>query len=172
MIVGISGKAGHGKNTLGMFIAMNLRGRGITSKTVALADHLKLDAQQYMGWNGEKDAVGRFALQKYGELMRQGNPNYWIKRLETPAMMASNDVYIITDIRYKNEAEWLRKNGGFIVRVEATKDGEPIPSDDHISETDLDDWKDWDWMVTAEYGDLDTLWKYAVRIAEMVVYKL
>lgn len=172
MIIGISGKARHGKNTIGMFLAMHLKSKGVASKQVGLADELKKDARLYFGWDGEKDALGRFALQRYGSLMRETNIDYWIERLQMSSMGVDEVVYVITDVRYKNEADWIRNHDGFLIRVEATVDGVPIPSTDHISETDLDDWKDWDWLITAEVGDFETLWERAGRVAEWIAYRL
>ncbi len=171
MIVGISGKARNGKNTLGLFLAMRLKALGVTSTQLAFAHRLKKDAI-LMGWNGEKDLVGRFALQKYGELMRELDKDYWINALGKSNPEIRNDVglWIITDVRYKNEAEWIRKNEGVLIRIERV--GIDKPGREHISETDLDIWTDWDWMVSANDGDLQEIWDMAGRIAEWICYRM
>jgi hypothetical protein len=118
MIVGISGKAGAGKDTLSLFIAMHLYAEGVPSRRLALADSIKRIAKD-LGWNGERDAVGRFALQRFGtELMRAKDSAFWIHQWEWSADARDDvKVWIVPDVRYRNEAEWVRAHKGILVRV-------------------------------------------------------
>lgn len=58
------------------------------------------------------------------------------------AEAAKHKDVVITDLRFTNEAEAVKKAGGFLVRID--RPGQ-MPGG-HISENDLDDWpeKDWD----------------------------
>jgi hypothetical protein len=173
MIVGISGKARAGKNTFGLLLAMNLKSIGVESEQLSFAHRLKKDAL-LMGWDGEKNPVGRFALQKYGEIMRSKDIDYWIDALgrANPDMLSNHKVYIITDVRYKNEAEWVRKNEGVLIRVERISFKMIDPEYEHISEKDLDKWTDWDWLIKADEGDFKELWESAGKVAEWMAYRL
>jgi hypothetical protein len=60
--------------------------------------------------------------------MRKLDPDYWVKKLDAEykreqlkqLFERGRDLYrfIITDLRYLNEAEWVVKNGGIVIRVE------------------------------------------------------
>lgn len=59
------------------------------------------------------------------------------------------DFWIITDVRFKNEAKIIKEKGGIVIRL----NGDPLNSkvgDDrnmnHQSEIDLDDYKDFDYV--------------------------
>ena len=68
----------------------------------------------------------------WGAGMRAVDPDHWIKRLYTslrPLTLLANDPpaddvarltcrCVITDVRYKNEADWVRSLGGLVVWVE------------------------------------------------------
>src|SRR3990170_6815122 len=129
MIVGFGGKAGAGKDTLSMFVAMHLYAERVTARRVALADSMKRIAKE-LGWNGQKDAVGRFALQRFGtELMRTKDQKFWINEWHAEKWRGwpggHVHVWLVPDVRYINEAVWVRENDGMLVRV--TKLG-PDPS--------------------------------------------
>ena len=69
--------------------------------------------------------------------------------------------WIITDMRFPNEAEAVRKRGGFLVRI--NKDIEGRINSDHDSETALDDYPYWD-LVIENNGSLGDLHKQAQDI--------
>lgn len=133
-----------------------------------------------MGWNGEKDVLGRFTLERFGKLMRDKSlqfpkKDYWIAALgrANPGLLDDDkQIRIITDVRYKNEAAWVRESGGVLIRVEKTKDGVLVSTSEHPVETELDRWTDWDWIVSAEEGDLDEIWEMAEKVALWLVYRL
>jgi 2-keto-4-pentenoate hydratase/2-oxohepta-3-ene-1,7-dioic acid hydratase in catechol pathway len=62
--------------------------------------------------------------------------DYWIKKMDD-AMVLLRSQYeniIIPDVRFLNEYEWVKNEGGVMIRVERSIDY----SDTHISETELD----------------------------------
>jgi len=114
MDVGFIGFAGAGKDTA----ALALIQRGWRRK--AFADRLK-DLAIHFGWNGEKDEKGRKLLQDLGMAARAYDPEFWIRHAEnsiahTPVEM-SKIPYVWTDIRFENEAQFVRSRGGIIIRV-------------------------------------------------------
>jgi len=145
LIIGISGKAEHGKNTVAALIAELLPDRRVVR--VALADALKREARDLFGWNGVKDETGRTLLQTHGVNRRSENLNYWISKA-FDAMTDPDAVYVIPDVRFKNEADAIRARGGVVWRVTRSEpDGSSfvnhLGSDqkNHVSETELDEYR-------------------------------
>ena len=128
--IGFIGLAGSGKDTA----AMALTARGW--RRMAFADRLKSLAFSF-GWDGHKDDKGRKLLQDLGMAARAYNPEFWINEANM-TLNCSGDVFaqiprVWTDVRFENEADFVRKRGGIIVRVRrpvAKQD-----ASDHVSET-------------------------------------
>ena len=126
--VGFIGLAGAGKDTA----ALALTCRGWRRK--AFADYLKIMAVSF-GWDGYKDERGRRLLQDLGMAARKYNPNFWIDQayygLNSMFVDLEKVPYAWTDIRFQNEAEFVRRRGGIIIRI-IRPSLESI--DDHVSE--------------------------------------
>lgn len=94
-------------------------------------------------WKKPMTPSARQLLQWVGsEYRRAQDENYWIKKLETAILEYSSFIFestvtfkniVISDIRFKNEALWLRKFGGQVWRV--NRPG--CKPDGHVSETEL-----------------------------------
>ena len=127
-IIGIAGPAGSGKDT----VAKAIRDELGHEKTVriAFADTLKeavkliyrfSDKQVYGDKKEDEDkywdVTPRHVLQQMGtEVARTLDPDIWIKsfhlRLMEPGYGQDNRILtIIPDVRYSNEATWIRKHG-------------------------------------------------------------
>lgn len=164
MIIGISGKLGSGKSTLADMIIHNYKledNEGIVRKSFAgklkyiVAYLAGIDEELTKTQEGKNTylkewgmTVGQF-LQKMGtEGMRQGvHLNGWVLSLFSEYNPDKKDTWIITDVRFKNEAQAIRDRGGILIRIE----GDPANINKnstreltHASEIDLDDWTDWD----------------------------
>ncbi len=150
MIVGISGKRGVGK-TLAQshFISHGF-------KPVSFAGELKLmaksmfpftendftvPAKKEANWKGHDWSPRTFMIH-LGEFLRFHEPNYWLNRgLEACKDHVKNN-YVFDDVRYKNEAEAIKKLGGVLLRIERYPKQNPYGKDlDTPSETDLDDYR-------------------------------
>ena len=105
--IGLIGLAGSGKDTA----ALALMDRGW--KLVAFADALRGRAI-YLGWDGRKDDRGRQLLCALGMAMRAYEPDHWINHARA-AMRGRACAF--TDVRFQNEADFIRAEGGIIVRV-------------------------------------------------------
>ena len=86
---------------------------------------------------------------------REQDPDYWINRLKF-TIGDFKGIGIITDVRYKNEAEWVKRDGGVLVNVSRLNyDGTPYVALDrspfHQSEIDLDNWN-WDAYIKTHNG--------------------
>jgi len=154
MIIGLSGYAQSGKDTVAKFLVEK---RGF--KRVAFADPIrellyelnpKVDFEvdggswniRYLvdnyGWDEAKQSLEvRRLLQTLGLGARNIiDEDIWlIKALRT---MSGDGNYVVTDVRFQNEAVVLRTSGAKIWRVE--RDG-IIAVNEHISENDLDNWE-------------------------------
>ena len=58
-VILISGKAEHGKSTLGTMLQNSLIKQGEKILRIGFADQVKFIASKYHKWNGEKDEDGR-----------------------------------------------------------------------------------------------------------------
>jgi dephospho-CoA kinase len=105
--IGLIGLAGSGKDTA----ALVLMDRGW--RRVAFADALKMKAIG-MGWDGKKDERGRRLLCDLGMAMRAYDPYHWI---DLAKLSQVSKPFVVTDVRFQNEADVIRAQGGIIVRV-------------------------------------------------------
>jgi deoxynucleotide monophosphate kinase-like protein len=80
----------------------------------------------------------------------------WIKQVSP--LIRPNKHYVVTDVRFLNEAEFIRNHGGIVVRVERPGYG---PALGHIS--DVHDDSLWD-VVIHNDGSLDDLHKKVVGV--------
>ena len=124
--VGFIGLAGAGKDTA----ALALIAHGW--RRVAFADKLKSLAF-YFGWDGCKDEKGRKLLQDLGMAARAYNCDFWINQafLNVHKMRVALIPCVYTDVRFQNEADYVRGRGGIIIRIKKPKQ---ISSDSHESE--------------------------------------
>lgn len=166
MLIGLSGKMGAGKDTLAQYLIDNYR-----YERYAFADHLKETAAFMTGlplhfFNDrrlkEQEAPGlgaspRKILEVLGtEVGRNIDPDFWVKRLmHKLAAKPGGSRIIITDMRFPNEYEAIRRAGGFAVRVKRKETDEAEDQSTHISNTALDTFK-FDAVVNNDY-DLDML---------------
>jgi hypothetical protein len=110
-------------------------------------------------------------LQRVGLTRREQDPEYWIKQCYAKILDATSlkgGIAMITDVRYKNEAEFIKGRDGFLVNVaRINPDGTRYISDDrdsnHPSETDLDDWN-WDYQIATK--DPILTGEFAVTLVE------
>ena len=95
----------------------------------------------------------RELLQKLGTCVRQGIDNeFWIKSLY--ANCADFDNIIIADVRFPEEVKSIKDRGGVVLRL--IRDG--AGAGNHISETALDDYTDWDYVIENN-GTLEDLFE-------------
>jgi energy-coupling factor transporter ATP-binding protein EcfA2 len=133
-IIGICGKAGHGKTTLGNMLAGHLRPKHDVS-IVPFAEPLKNIVTNVLGVDAAalKDPLlkevpvepwgmsPRRLLQIIGTDMFRKHlcSDVWIKVAGERVKRAhdAGRLVIIDDVRFDNEAEWVRSNGGMVLRV-------------------------------------------------------
>lgn len=148
VVVGISGKAHSGKSTV---TEMLVQKYGFES--LAFGDTLKRHLNDYFGihsdelWSDKKKPEVRKLLQSVGDLMRcEVDENYFVRVIEM-ALKDHEGFVAIEDVRYSNEVDMLKNNGGILIKIDR-EDGPKVEyGADHSSETDLDDFEEWDYVV-------------------------
>jgi dephospho-CoA kinase len=120
--IALTGKLRSGKDTA----ANNLYIRHSFNQ-VAFGDALKKNAHATFPWVSEYSKP-RALYQQFGQLMRQIDPDVWIKHAER-AVKGAIDYnvntgadkvgVVISDLRQPNEYEWARAHGFTIIRVTA-----------------------------------------------------
>jgi len=129
LIFGIAGVARCGKDTLGKYLMQKLQKNGFPCLTISFASALKHDLDDFLKDklnisaftenNAEKDII-RPILVSYGtDVCRKLDQNYWINKIEKKVKSSINNkiIVIITDVRYENEAKWIKQNGGFVIHL-------------------------------------------------------
>lgn len=160
MIIGISGKRGSGKDTL----ADILQHRGFEKLSLATLLKDRVAADFHVPVSLLKDpatkelphkAFGglspREVMISYGQFFRSIDPNFWIKALDIPGWHKIHSYVSVADVRFKNEAAYIKRLGGIIVRLErdpALNVYGPEALNDP-SETDLDNYE-FDYKLTAD----------------------
>ncbi len=140
LLIGISGRKRHGKDSLAQALKLRLN----DCCHINFADALKTEVCQATGiprakLEEQKDHF-RLILQGWGTDFRRKlcGDNYWVKQFERTYELATEfklKYALVSDVRFKNELDYIKSNGGITIRI--NRPG--FPSDDtHVSETELD----------------------------------
>lgn len=93
----------------------------------------------------------REVLQWWGTQVRRTlDPDHWVTILDRAYQRHRSiaDYFIVDDVRYKNEADYIRRSGGYLVRVAPYSGWAPGHNADHESETGLDGYTDFHLWIT------------------------
>lgn len=182
MIIGMGFKARSGKDETGKYLQKHF---GFTQ--AAFADKLKKAAMlvfelSYEQVYGElKDILDerwndtpRNILQKMGtECMRNGYAkDVWVRALEMRIRREGiRSDWCVTDVRFVEEAEAIKKWGGFVVLVH--RPNVPlIATAQHASEVVMESYKGWDYVLDNS-GDLPQLYaNIEIMMKELQARKL
>lgn len=120
--------------------------------------------------NDNKQAIV-LLMQHYGtEYRRAQDPLCWIRKVKEKIEKDSPQIALISDLRFKNEFYFVKSHQGWTVRVERVGFVDPNRDPEHPSEIDLDDIL-FDYEITCESGDLDTLREDADTVFSMILEK-
>ena len=136
--IGFTGKMMSGKDTCAEFLKNSIlkyKGNNFIVNKLAFADSLKEICMNYLGltkhqcydqegkqeFNSFWGMTNREILQRVGtEAMRTGfHPDVWAKitDLKLKKMVDDGEFFIVTDIRFPNEAQVIHDNGGLVVEI-------------------------------------------------------
>lgn len=191
ILISISGKANTGKNTLSKLLADEIKSRLSDWKGntfIAFADPIKeivkimfpnlpkkylfgsseFRSKQIPGAfkNGEPLTI-RMALTDIGTDFKNYNYNLWLdvfnKRL---AKSFKKSLVIVTDVRFKNEFDYLKQLGFYQIRIYRDE----VVKSSHISETNQDTIKDseFDYVINNS-GTLEDLKAQVTKIVDQLV---
>ena len=105
-VICISGKAGHGKDTVARFMKDALVNNGQRVLITHYGDLVKYICTTFFDWNGEKDECGRQLLQTVGtDIIRAQDQNFWVNFVMSVLKFFSDkwDYVLIPDCRFINE---------------------------------------------------------------------
>lgn len=178
LLIGLIGKARSGKDTAASALIAE---RGFTR--VAFADpvralalsidplipapdvHHRLSTLvRFYGWEVCKDSFPevRRILQHVGNGYRENvSPTAWTD-MARPVLTNRTGPIVVTDVRYRNEADLIRDLGGDLIRI--VRPGTQAGT--HVSETELDDYPTH--VVLHNTGDVDFLTSGILRITDTI----
>ena len=181
LIIGLSGKACAGKDTLAD-PHFTIHGY----KRMSFAEVLKETCQRLFKLTKEqtdgrkKDEIDkRYNLTPRDILVRVGNfcrlidPNIWVRLLmeKIDALPAETRV-VITDVRYTNEANAIREKDGVLIRLERHPSRDKMVDANaqyELSETDLDNYPFFDMKLEANQNENpQDLEKFAYKVHEYI----
>lgn len=129
LVFGVSGVARCGKDTLAKHLKDKLERNGYPTIVVSFANALKNELDPFLKQslgisaftenNKEKEII-RPILVAYGETCRNNiDKDYWINKIKDRVSSCSSNkvVVIIPDVRYENEARWIKGIGGYVIHI-------------------------------------------------------
>lgn len=164
-IIGLTGPARSGKNTVAEIISQEYGGR---VREVAFADLIKVSAARALGIQFSPDQVGSKAVRMWadvfkthatiqirddrtGEIDHEISGRAFLQRYGTEAhrelfdddfwvknaelSLPGDELVVVTDVRFDNEAHRIKSMKGFIWKVSR---GDVGPVNDHASERPID----------------------------------
>lgn len=156
LILGFAGKMGSGKDFLAKFVFEYIKKYypQLNIYFLSFADALKIQTiekyhldfeQVYPPENIPKTEQVRKYLQFEGKLYRERDSKYWIRCYENWSRLFERngcDILITTDVRFKEEMDYIQIRGGLVYKVYAPSrqyqtNDKSLMKD--ISECDLDD---------------------------------
>lgn len=127
-IIGFCHRARVGKDTAGSYLVANYG-----FKRISFADFLKKEIDQVLSVFGQryqeknKDQL-RPMLIAWGQYRREQNHDHWLSQVEKAVNSEPDIKFVVTDVRYPNEADWIKSQKGLVIRIKRDT-GLNIPSE-------------------------------------------
>ena len=164
MIIGLGFQARSGKDTVAAFLCEQY-----SFHQIAFADALKEGAKAIFGLTDDQvygelketkdpfwEDTPRNILQQMGtECMRKGyRDDIWVKCVERIVRRATDSNWVISDVRFPNEADAIKEWGGSVVRIDRpmNDDFAKVATKLHASEVSMLEYDKWDHVLTNDRG--------------------
>jgi len=128
-LIGLTGFARSGKDTFYQRSKSLLEKEGLNSSRFAFADVLKSECdsilKKYLNISAftedslEKELIRPLLVTWGTEIRRKVDPFCWINSISSSVdeKISLGEYVFITDLRFKNEAEWIKSKGGLIFNI-------------------------------------------------------
>lgn len=147
-----------GKTNVGKDIVTNIIKEYYKNKKVIITGYtkyLKMYTKEYLGWNGNDSTKPREFLQQFGtEIIRNKiDPLFHVNRTIEDVKVYSYlyDIVIINDARTKDEIDIIKTKFNKVYAIKLVRnnydDGLTIKEKKHSTETDLDNYNKFDYVV-------------------------
>ena len=166
-IIIFSGKQYSGKDTAAKILMESLP----SFKRCAMGDIIKIEYGKIHNLTYDEiennKAHCRQGLIDLGNWGRSQSPDYWLKKI-----IAQEGNIVVTDVRIKHEYTTFKNAGAITIRVEANREirearGGKLIGEDDVTEVDLDDIRDWDFLIDNN-KDYETLKQEVLKIVEKI----
>ena len=162
----LSGKAKSGKN----YVADIINNYYKNSVQISYAYYLKQYVKKITNWDGKEETKPRDLLQSLGtDLIKKIDEELLIRRVMEDIKVYSYffDVIIVTDARLKEEVDIPKKLFKCItIRINGKDNDLTLEQKNHITETDLDDYK-FDYVIDNINNTKDEILKILGGIDEL-----
>jgi len=177
VIIGFGYRLQNGKDTVVQSI-LDGYGSKYDMKRYAFADDLKEEVagkemDLCIKYDIEPDPENKWRnlLQFWGQFRREQDEFYWIKKVANKLDIDQPRVALISDVRYRNEATFIKDRDGFLVKVTRTGYVDVTSNNDHQSEHDLD-YYPFDYEVIQEDGKVEDLKLDALELFQLIEKEL
>ena len=168
-------RAQSGKDTCAAIMKEEYEKRGKRVIIIAFADYVRWCLDKYYGVTDYKTPEGRTIIQHFAtDLVRKNDPTFWGRTVADllRAIEDDFDYAIIPDWRFENEYTSLasRFDWHIIPRVLITRpenektDNMTDAQRNHQSETELDNYKNFDYNISNEFNKLDETRKQIIMM--------
>jgi anion-transporting ArsA/GET3 family ATPase len=161
------------KNQIGVLFDLDkIKPMGVLGKLDSMLEQLKINDDN---WYEQKTMTTRILLQAYGTTIFRNrvSENHWALLSKKKFIDSNSNIMIIQDCRFPNEIEVFNDLNKDIydvitIRMERTIPQEQIMST-HESETVLDSWTSWNYIIDNKTISLDELRKNAVLVVDDIL---
>lgn len=166
-----------GKDTCAAMMKEEYEKRGKRVIIIAFADYVRMCLDKYYGVKDYKTPEGRTIIQHFAtDLVRKNDPTFWGRTVGDllRAIEDDFDYAIIPDWRFKNEFGCLtsRFSPSLIVKVLIDRPNNELTDNmtdaqrKHQSETELDNYKNFDYNISNEFNKLDETREQIIKMIE------
>ncbi len=165
----MSGKQFAGKDTLALMLLEELK----DFKRIGIGDSIKIEFAKLKNTTVEEVEANKSHYRPEIIILanegRAKDPDYWLKKV-----VEREDNIIVPDMRMKHEYNIFKQNDAVLIRVEADREQRVkrgiLVKEDDATETNLDDVKDWNFIIENN-EDLEQLRLKAKKLAYEIIQK-